>query len=508
MKNLAGAVLFALIISNGFIPTGLLAVDNGPAKAAEVSKKKEIAVFPVYSAYNIPESAYMYFDDNLIGLLSGMKRFQVIGYQYRLDYNSSEQFIQKIRELKKEAVLTNPQYVDADLGVAVIPAAEMEKLANAFFIFIPSITGYHSEEYLIEIQEKRDDRIVIRLVKEYKTQVNISVKIITAEGNLLDTYNASSEEKSRDSVIDAYQKGVNSAISGLGFFLRNVEEFKIKSGVLDVNPNGVYIELGGNLGVKPGYEFAIQKNVTMLNKFNERINTGLLRVKEIGDQYSVATPIFGTPQVGDQVVEMPMVGARFNIFAGMMPMSVPGSIQITNSINSNTTFTNTQGFSSSSYVFSLGLNLEYEIGYAGLFEISGGFLFNNPLAYYGEIGGAYEFYFGRLSLTTGADLSVVGFQKYLGSLGNRGKISINGTTFYDNVDVNLYDYNFGIKPKLTFNYQFNQHTKLRITGGYVLYTPTSSYLEYSTGSGSTTVNYNLPISFSGPFGGVELVLRF
>ncbi len=523
MRNLYIVFIIGLFIISGVRAEKLFAV-------AEVSKKNEIAVFPVYSAYEIPDSAHQYFDDKLIGLLSGMKRFQVIGYQYHLDNRSADEFIKKIQELKKEAIVTNPQYIDADLGITVIPAAEMQKLVNAFFIFMPSINGYSVEEYQVEVKETRSDgKIVIRLVKEYKVNVNISVKIITAEGNLLDTYNASSAQTSRTSSIDAYQKGVDDAISGLGFFLRNVEEFKIKTQVLEINPKGVYIELGKDLGVRPGYEFAIQKETKILNKFTEKVNTGILRVKEIGEQWSVASTIFGKPEVGDQLLELPMLGGRFNVFAGALPMAVTGKnfTIISSTSDSKTVFTNSGTMSPSSYVPTFGIEGEYELGYAGLVDLSGGILFNNPFAFYGQLGGGYEFYLWNMSFVIGADLSIIGLSESLGVINNSSQITINNTSFSNNISVDLSGVTVGIKPRLSFSYQFNQRMKLRITGGYALYLLPNFSITYTDSSDSKnttsvsvgttsvvnlTVDGNtqstLPVNFSGPFGEMELVFRF
>jgi hypothetical protein len=494
---------------------------------AEVSQKKEIAVFPVYSSYNIPDAAYRYFDDRLIGMLSKMKRFQVIGYQYRLDYNSAEQFIKKIQDLKKEAALKNPKYMDADLGVAVIPAADMQKLANSFFIFIPSITGYSSTEYMVEVQEKRNNKIVIKLVKEYKVQANVSVKIVTAEGNLLNTYEDSKASTSRANAIEAYQNAVNGAIGGLEFFLRSMDEFKIKTRVLEIGQRGVALEQGGNLGIRPGYEFFIQQETTVMGRFQEKMNTGLLRIRETGEQYSYAEILTGFPQVGDQLVEAPMLGGRFNILAGISPMKLDSAnIKILYS-SPGIAFVSTESFSQSTYAFTAGLNMEGELGYAGLFDLNVGLLVNNPLAFYFELGGGYELYFGSLSAVMGADLSFVGTVKYLGKYYNDSLITIKSTEFDDDIDIYMMGGTLGVKPKLALNYQFNQHFKLRLVGGYGFYFLPFYYLSFSSGSGddkkSATVDLNDPsvsfqvdgkkaaglsLDFSGPFAGVELVFRF
>ena len=495
---------------------------------AEVSKRKDITVFPVYSSYNIPDSSYQYFDNQLIGLLNSMKRFQVIGFQYHLNSTTIDQFIGKIQELKKQAALNNTNYMDADLGVVVIPASEMKRLVNSFFIFIPSIVGYSVEEYYVEVQEKRNGIIVIRLVKEYRATVQISVKVITAEGNLLETYNSSQEAKSRDSAIAAYDQAVDGAISGLGMFLRNVDEFKLKSTILQAKNGLIYAQLGKDLGVRPGYEFAIQKEITVFNKLKEKRQIGLIRIKDVKDEYSEATAIFGNPQEGDQLVETPMAGGRFKIYGGMSPMAVPYSdIKIAYS-TSNETYSDTIKWNKSLYAFNLGLHLEGEIGYAGLFDLNFGLLINNPLAFYFDIGGGYEFYFGNISVTTGADLSLVFASTSLNNWSHKSELTIGNTIFdkNENINVSMSAFSIGVKPNITFNYQLSQRSKIRLTGGYGLYTRADFSMGFTSASDSSktstvalddknvslTADGNkqtaLSVDFSGFFGGIEWMFRF
>lgn len=503
MKRLtAAAILF--VLSAGLI------------FSAEVSERKDVGVLPVYSSYNIPDAAYRYFDDMLISTLSSMQRFRVVGYQYRLDNNSAEDFIRKIQELKKQALNEDPRYMDADLGIVVIPASEMKKLVNSFFVFVPSITGYSTTEYDVEVKVKKGKEVQIRIEREYKASVTISVKIITAEGNLMKTYTASSETTSRRSAIDAYQKGVNTSISGVSYFLRNVEEFKIKSQVLKVEGNQVWMELGGNLGIYPGYEFALQSQVKVLDRFTEKVDTGLVRVNAVGQQYSTATVIIGYPRVGDQLVESPMGGARFNIYVGAFPMMIDQARIITERIG--TVVTNRYTINPSTYVADLGLRFEGEIGFGGLLNFNAGILFGDPFGYYFDLGGGYEIYLGSMSLTLGGDLSVLGLYKYLRTFSYPFDFTINdsGAVFesYSNVDVSLVGFTFGIKPKLTYNIQFGQRFKLRLTGGYAFYFAPMYQFSYNQGSGddkvsaSVDVNSQLPINFNGPYGGLELVFRF
>ncbi|MCX7820155.1 MAG: hypothetical protein N2258_00575 [Brevinematales bacterium] len=509
----------------------LLLVFYSLSFSAVVSERQEVAVFPVFSSYELPSGAAMYFDNQLIGILSGMKRFEVIGYQYRLDYNSAERFIQKIQELKKQALSQNPKYIDEDLGIAVIPASEMQRIVNSFFVFIPSITGFHTREYQVEVKYNEKGKIRVKFVTEYEAVVSVSIKIITAEGKLLSTYNASQKATSQSNPMEAYQSAINSAISGVSFHLRNVEDFKIKTQILKVEGGDVYIELGQNRGIFPGHEYFIQQETKFMDKFTTKTTTGLIRVREVNQEYSIATVIQGYPTVGDQLVEAPMGGGRFNIWAGMMPMKIDANKLEIIYISPSMSFTSTESFNRSSYAFAAGISLELELGYAFLFDTKIGIYINNPLAVNFDAGFGYELYFGQLSTVIGLDFSAVGISKYLGvyQVDWWNNVKVKNTTFSDDINVSLNGGTLGIKPNISINFQPSQRFKIRAFGGYALYFAPyyQLYFEQKGTSGddkvSETVDINdanvfflvdgktqktIPMDFSGLYGGIEVIFRF
>jgi hypothetical protein len=287
--------------------------------------------------------------------------------------------------------------------------------------------------------------------------------------------------------------------------------------------------LGKDLGVRPGYEFAIQSQKTVFNNLVEKETTGILRISDVKDQYSEAAVIFGNPQIGDQLVETPMIGLRFMLSGGISPMKIPTENVVIKYVNTGIAFSSTNKFTKSDYAANFGLNFESEIGYAGLLDLNFGMLLNNPLAFYGDLGGGYELYFGSISATIGADASFVLLDTPLGTYNHTNSISINDQTFDDGEDMSvaLTGFTVGIKPKLTLNWQLSQGFKIRLTGGYGFYFLPSYNVSFSYGSGSdaksTTVNVTdssvtlladgvkqsgIPIDFGGPFAGIELMFRF
>jgi len=485
---------------------------------AEVSQRKEIAVMPVYSSYNLPSSAYMYFDDRMIATIASMKRFQVIGYQYRLDGTTAERFIARIRELKKRAVLENPQYKDEDLGIAVIPASEMARLVNSVFVFVPSINGYDAKSYNVEVKkEKKGGGYEIKIEREFYASVNVSIKIIDTEGNLLSTYEASGESRSRRSADAAYQEAVNSAVGGLAYYLRNVDAFKIKTGVLRVDGDYAYLELGNNMGIRPGYEFALEEEVQIMDRFKEKRRTGLIRVSYVSDEYSYGHVIFGSPKPGDQLVEAPKTGGRFGLGVVAMPLGVPSQVVLTYpgvSELSNRTLSlgSVEGFAPTVF-----MSADLELGYSWLWESSVGFGIASPFVIDVNAGLAYEWYMRRMSVVLGGKF-VLSLASYgLGNVGQgSGSLVIDGKELTTPVSASLNWLDLALQPEVSWNLQFTQTVKMRVFGGYhwSFYQSTTLSFEESGSENAKSASvtpafrdWDGKIQTSGVVAGIEFLFR-
>ncbi len=483
----------------------------------EVSERKDVSIFGVYSSYNMPSAAVMYFDDQMVGIFNAMKRFQVIGYQYRLDETSAVKFIENIKKLKEQKALKDQKYMDEDLGVVVIPGAELDKMIKSTFIIIPSISGWRVAQ--VKVEKKVVDKygnVSSKWVVEWQANVSVSIKVLNSDGDLMEVYNRTVDEKSEKGDQDAYQKAINNAVSGLGLFLRKTDEFKLKTKVLQNLGAKVYLQLGNDLGVKPGYEFVLKKQLTIGDGFTTSIDAGLVRVSKVGDNYSEAAIIKGAPQANDQLIESALGGGRFSIYGGISTF--------TSSVNSlvfdaGADFSVTKNFNPSAMTFDLGLASEFELGYAGLARAAIGILINSPSAFYLDIGGGYEIYMGSVSIVPELDLSLAATYISLGT----GSV-IYSSSSYDG-SFSLLSYYLGAKPKISINIQASQKFKFRIYAGYAYYFGLGDSFSFSANDGTdidistytytTKVNgspYTQPLSklfdLNGIFAGAELVFRF
>lgn len=437
----------------------------GLSFGAEVSKKQDISITPVFT--DVPKDELQpgvdiaYFDAQLSQVFLDMKRFNVIGYGFKFDnFESIDAFIQKVREAKEKQALKDEKYRDADLGVIIIPAEEMAKLAGSFFITIPSMTSIRFDRYKVtnrasdkEIKSRKDIfyitevnlkgekvRVAVYEKEIKRVRANIIIRFIDADGQLLEQFRREATGTG-DDYPTAYKSVVNNSLSGLSGFLRAMPQFKLKSVVLATGGGNIRAELGADIGVRPGYEWIVKREAQADLGFSSANDTGLVRVNLVNPTNFLGTVIFGAPQVGDQLIEAPMSGARFvpflDIYAFLLS-SAGGDLVI---------------------MPTFGISFEGEIGYNGLGELRMGYgiplglnlatgSFAIPL--FAEIGGGTESYLGMFSFQLGA---TVGF-------GGIFRVYADTDLDSDILQADVY-----IKPKAALNIQFSQGFKIRLGAG-------------------------------------------
>ncbi|MEM5947511.1 hypothetical protein WKV44_03035 [Spirochaetia bacterium 38H-sp] len=277
-------VLFSLIIL-------LLVVQY--AFSQEISQKKEIAIFQLENAAGrVPKEVLSSVYSVIQETVFSMGRFEIAGYSQTIDSSSVEEFIDKIREYKE---------VDAEIpeevlmGQAAFTEADFKRLVSSFIIIIPRLTFFELE---------KSEGV-------YTCTVEASITVYNVEDDKIEGQFKISGQEMDESRADA----VNTAVSYLGpqleYELRKV--FVLRSTIIDVDGGEIYLEFGKNMGIMPGDEFALlDVGVSAIGK--ERVNEGgLLLIKEVQDDYSVAIPLYvsHSPVVGDQIKEVPRTGIEF-----------------------------------------------------------------------------------------------------------------------------------------------------------------------------------------------------
>ena len=272
------------------------------AAAQEVSEKKEIAVFSLsYSDWSIPTGALGIVDQQVITVLANLGRFDVKGLEFRLAADDVAGFIDMVKKMNESNMVVEDKF---RLGEETFTEADFLNLVASFIIVIPSLTYYDSlyADNLWEVELQTAFSFI--RVKDSTTIAQFSI----------DTYGSGETQQ------DATREAAEAITSQLEFKLRSIEEFKLKSGVVEVlNGGNVIIELGSGMGLKKGDEFSILGTTVLASGHIIQNNTGLIVISDVKKDVSFGRVLYSnTPLIaGAQLAEIPRTGMDTSVYGRM-----------------------------------------------------------------------------------------------------------------------------------------------------------------------------------------------
>jgi hypothetical protein len=267
--------------------------------AQEVSERKEIAIFRLgHRGWSLPQGVLTSIDQELLSVFINLGRFDVLGITQRLSQDDVTEFIERIKEFKQEDVEIPEEF---QMGQEIFTERDMNRLIGSFIVVIPAVTFFNVERKERELVTGETDVTFEAQLKTSFTFINVA-EVETFAQFFVET------EASEDSRNEAIQNAVDNIPLRLEFEITKIPEFTIKTGVLERSGSEVVLELGRDLGIRKGYEFAVVS--TQILESGRRFDTeeGLLVIKDVGDEVSLAKIIFGDPAVGDQLKEVPRLG--------------------------------------------------------------------------------------------------------------------------------------------------------------------------------------------------------
>ena len=267
--------------------------------AQTVSGKKDIAVFRLSHSGYVPSEIVDRIDQRIIGVITSFKRFNVIGMEYRMSSNNITSFIDHIKSTKEHQSEISETVLS---GEEAFTRADWERLTSAFLIFAPRITDY--DEKLMFEEAEVDGKKVIRTY--WEVEIAGAVSIIDVSGSTGERVIPLSVRKIAKQRSDAVADAITSLTSSIYSAIKFEPEFALTSGILEVDRenNTVTIELGKDIGVHPGDEYILQKNISIGGKQSSK-ETGLIIISEVYDTFSIAKVIYADQPVveGDAVKE-------------------------------------------------------------------------------------------------------------------------------------------------------------------------------------------------------------
>ena len=274
--------------------------------AQDVSEKKEIAVFSLsYSDWSIPSGALGMVDQQIIEVILNLGRFNVKGLDLRLKASDVSAFIQMIKEANESNLVLDEKF---RLGEETFTEADFMELTGSFIIVIPSLTYYESI-----VKDSADGA-------EWEVELQTALSFIKVSDSTaiaqfsIDTYG--SGETQQEATLNAAE----AIAPQLEYELRKIDEFQLKTGVLEILPGGnVIIELGSNMGISVGDEFSIIRSSMLSSGHIMTEKTGLMVVSNVKKEVSYAYVIYseGGAVPGDQLAEVPRFGSDLSAYGHM-----------------------------------------------------------------------------------------------------------------------------------------------------------------------------------------------
>jgi len=273
----------------------------------EVSEKKDISVFNLsYYDWDIPDFALGSIDSEIRSVFINIGRFRVLEVRKNFANDGDLQdFIRSLRQIKEKQVEI-PEEVS--YGHVLFTEADFEALVSSFIVIVPEVTYFN-----VEVKEDDEGEVT-----GYSTELKTSYSILDASTMEVvakpSVESSGYDENERASIQDA----ITSIKSKLTFKIKSVPLFTLKTGVLVVYSGGITLEKGKNMGILPGYEFEIISSETIKPGLNRERHSGLVLVNSVSEEVSEATVLYGRPQEGDQLKEVPRVGVDGSVYVHAM----------------------------------------------------------------------------------------------------------------------------------------------------------------------------------------------
>jgi hypothetical protein len=399
----------------------VLLLAAGSLFSQTVSEKKEIAVFKLsYYRWDIPNEVLGGIDEEIRGVFINIGRFDVIGLTQRLEEGDVNQFIDKLKQYKEQ---TAEIPAEVQMGKEFFTQADFNRLVGSFIVVIPTVANY------------------VLAPKDGKFQANIKTSftfINVEEGKSF--AQAFVDTQGSDKVPElAVKEAIDAIPTQLTFEIRKIQEFQLRTGILEVAGSEVILELGRNMGIKLGDEYVIVGGRILNSGRTLTSETGLLVIKEVSDEVSVGQVLYARPrpQVGDQLQEVPLFGVEttpyVQVASGLLfdrPMTTVIGIKGVAS----------RGFWGVRPVFGLEVPLIANI------------TFGIPVNLYGGV--EYMLHLGRFSIAPMGTIGVGGAYLWYADVPDDEKFLMTYV---------------GGKLGATFAYLFNKKLRLALDAGYMMW---------------------------------------
>ncbi|MEN6499179.1 MAG: hypothetical protein ABFC65_01425 [Rectinema sp.] len=280
-----------------FVLAGLFGAGAQPI----VSTKQDIAVFSLgYYGWFIPLQALGTIDLKIQEVFSDIGRFTVFGTTQRLSSQGLQQFIDTLRRTKQANFVLPEQY---QFGEAFLTKAEFERLSGAFIVVVPVVTNF----------------AVYWDSKAATWNCNITTGItfidVAHDASVIAVESIDTSGSDKTSMNNAIMYAINAIPSQLEYSIRSIPQFQISTRILEAQGSTVKIQLGADMGLKKGDEYAIMEKQTY-GIIEDTREVGLIVVTDVRQQVSTGRVLYcaGPLDSNTQLKEIARQGVDLDLY--------------------------------------------------------------------------------------------------------------------------------------------------------------------------------------------------
>lgn len=341
------------------------------AQAPTVSEKKDVAVFSLgYYGWAIPLETLGSIDQEIQKVFVDLGRFTILGYTERLSSAGLQQFIDTLKK-SKEANFVMPDKFT--FGEATLTEAEFNKLVGAFIVATPIVSEFNSRYNKDKSQWETD------------IKTNVTFIDIGSGGSVLGIAEVKSSGNDKDNQNASISNAINGIPMQLQFEIRKIEAFQINTRVLTASGGEIKLQLGRNMGIRKGDEYSIMVSET-IEGFKNDSEKGLIQIKDVGSEISTGRIVYSDIKVTKdvQLKEIPRLG-----------VDVEGYLDIASGPDGTVVLPGVKAILSRGYYgfrpyVAVQIPVSQISTYFGLFSV---------IPVNGIVGGEYNLYLGRFTLT-------------------------------------------------------------------------------------------------------------
>jgi hypothetical protein len=266
-----------------------------------VSEKQDIAIFALgYYGWSIPTQALASIDGQIQKVFADLGRFTILGVSQRLSAGGLDRFIDIMKQAKQKTFVMPEKY---QFGEAFLTEAEFNRLVGAFIVVAPVVTEFNSFYNTKNLQW------------ETSLKTNITFIDVAGGGAVIAIKSVSSTGTDKQNQFKSISSAIDSIPSQLQYEIRSIPQFQINTRILSAAGSKVRLQLGANMGIRKGDEYAIIQKATV-EGFDDSREAGLIVIADVGQEVSTGEVLYSGMKLGKdtQLREIPRVGTEFDLY--------------------------------------------------------------------------------------------------------------------------------------------------------------------------------------------------